>query len=466
MSQPASPSVAIPSVPANNSNNAAIPDAPLTMIINPYLDELTANIRKNPISWSSYQRASLISQKELDEVAAFEKSGKEGRAGLLKQRGSEIVLLLITLLQKLAKLDTIQYVLVMLDDILNDDEDNADIFHSLYSTNPELPFQPFLKLLTKEDEFVQLKTCKILTVLFSSLPHPLPKTVEANDYFAYIVSSLSSSNANVVDLAVQYLQSVLASVEMREPFWNCKNGAGVQALITIIKKSNPNPQMQYQIIYCFWLLTYVKSVAAEINRKFDIVGPTLDTAKAAIKEKVIRVSLATWRNLLSKSPETNVNSMIGNKVLNFLETLSQRKFSDNEIIDDLEYLKHELKENLVKLSSYEEYSAEVRSGRLEWSPAHTSELFWKQNANKLNEKDYELLRILARILSTATTPLVLAVAAHDVGQYVKYCPNGKKLLQEIGAKQRIMELMSHEDNEVRYQALVAVQKYMVNVWEF
>lgn len=41
-----------------------------------------------------------------------------------------------------------------------------------------------------------------------------------------------------------------------------------------------------------------------------------------------------------------------------------------------------------------------------------------------------------------------------------------RIVQEIGAKQRIMELMTHEDQDVRYQALSAVQKYMTNAWEF
>lgn len=39
-----------------------------------------------------------------------------------------------------------------------------------------------------------------------------------------------------------------------------------------------------------------------------------------------------------------------------------------------------------------------------------------------------------------------------------------RFLQDIGAKQRIMELMTHEDQDVRYQALSAVQKYMHQAW--
>ena len=41
---------------------------------------------------------------------------------------------------------------------------------------------------------------------------------------------------------------------------------------------------------------------------------------------------------------------------------------------------------------------------------------------KLTEKDYKLLKILARLLSTSSDPLVLAVCCHDVGELVKQVP--------------------------------------------
>ena len=43
-------------------------------------------------------------------------------------------------------------------------------------------------------------------------------------------------------------------------------------------------------------------------------------------------------------------------------------------------------------SSFDVYASEVRSGRLEWSPVHKSAKFWKENAARLNEKNYELLK--------------------------------------------------------------------------
>ena len=43
-------------------------------------------------------------------------------------------------------------------------------------------------------------------------------------------------------------------------------------------------------------------------------------------------------------------------------------------------------------SSFDEYSSELQSMRLDWSPVHKSDKFWKENAVRLNEKNYFLLK--------------------------------------------------------------------------
>jgi len=258
---------------------------------------------------------------------------------------------------------------------------------------------------------------------------------------------------------------VLRVRELRRGFWQTPHA--VEALVNILKKNSPQSQMQYQVIFCFWLLTFETEYAAQINVKYDIIPTLIEIAKAAIKEKVIRVIIATFRNLVEKAPDSNLAAMLVAKLLPFCENLAGRKWSDAEIVDDIQYLKEELSENFQSLTTFEEYASEVQTGKLQWSPPHQSEQFWKQNAARLNENDRELIRILARILSSSIDPVVLAVACNDIGQYVKYNQkDGKKFVQEVGAKQRIMELMTQEDSDVRYQALLAVQKYMVNAWEF
>jgi V-type H+-transporting ATPase subunit H len=95
--------------------------------------------------------------------------------------------------------------------------------------------------------------------------------------------------------------------------------------------------------------------------------------------------------------------------------------------------------------TWDEYASELSSGHLSWTPAHSSDFFWRENVTKLNEKDHFYLKFvlpaevlpkkqkqissarqLIELLRSSQDTLVLAVAAHDLGQYVKYHERGKK----------------------------------------
>jgi len=91
-------------------------------------------------------------------------------------------------------------------------------------------------------------------------------------------------------------------------------------------------------------------------------------------------------------------------------------------------------------------------------------MFWKENATKLNDNNYQQLKLLVGLLENSQDPLVLAVASHDIGQYVKHYERGKKILTDFGAKTRVMELMSHGDSDVRYHALISVQRLVSHPW--
>lgn len=88
-----------------------------------------------------------------------------------------------------------------------------------------------------------------------------------------------------------------------------------------------------------------------------------------------------------------------------------------------------MQQKYLKLSIFQELVtcviSQVKSGRLEWSPVHKSK-FWRENAQRLNEKNYELLRILIHLLETSSDPLVLSVASFDIGEYVRHYPRGKQ----------------------------------------
>lgn len=187
-------------------------------------------------------------------------------------------------------------------------------------------------------------------------------------------------------------------------------------------------------------------------------------AKTALKDKIVRVCISAWRNMLAQCPSVAVPVMIGAKLLEYLESLGANKVADQEVCADVSVLRDALAHAYQSINSYDEYASEIKSGKLEWSPPHKSDLFWRDNAARLQENDCELLRLLAKYLEPETDPKIMAIAASDIGMYVVHHTAGRENVQLIGTKPKIMALISHPDSEVRYQALTAMQKYMKKLW--
>lgn len=277
---------------------------------------------------------------------------------------------------------------------------------------------------------------------------------------------------------------------------NDEQGEGSSSRGSGNAKSSPvTPQMQYQVIFCFWLLSFSESISEDINRKFSIVPLLVDVARGAVKEKVIRITIATLKNLLLKAPSQNGPIMLGSKVLPLVEILSERKWSDEELEEDLKFLASELEEKLKGMSSYDEYLSELSSGKLSWdNPAHELDDFWKANGQKLlepgsssgtseeasadNKKDAEedededgekaprtgLTRLIS-LLKSSSDAVTLSVALHDIGKLIQFTESGRRRVnQSKGGKVEIMKLISHEDSEVKYRALNTVGKLMSESW--
>ncbi|CAO3643482.1 unnamed protein product [Cunninghamella echinulata] len=450
-----------------------IPEVPLALVSNQYLDKKAAQVRQKPMLWEGYERANLLTHNQLELIKSVDKKSPEEIQSAVQGKEETYASLILYLLKNLSRADTMQYVCVLADDILSVNNQNARGFHT--GEDEIFPMVLFLgkykiyiyryyftvSILQLNDEFTSLVAAKVLTTLASSSPHPDKDNLY--ELYTWLSQQLATSNINAIDIAVQELESLLGVREYRIPFWTTPNAA--KNLVNGLDKSS-TPQMQYQVIFCLWLLTFEPEIAAEINDKFDIIASLIDIAKSSVKEKVIRVSIATLKNLVEKAPAENLAAMLVAKLLPFTENLLTRKWTDSDILDDLEYLKERLQENFQSLTTFEHYASEVETGKLEWSPPHKSEVFWKENAHKLEENNFQLLRSLARILSTSTNTLILSVAANDIGQYIKFSSRqGKRIIQEIGAKQRIMELMTHNDKEVKFYSLQAVQKLMHQAWE-
>ncbi|KAG8863757.1 H(+)-transporting V1 sector ATPase subunit H [Tulasnella sp. 330] len=396
----------------------------LALVSNPHLDDTSTKIRSKPVPWEGYQRANLVTAEELALIKRVDRQPRPKTESILVTDGQVYATLYLRLLKKLVRVDTMQYILVMIGDALLDHDERIPLFTKSIQGEPELPYGPLLSALGTQDEFIQLKTIQILTTLLSSQPTPLDEK-QMKPLLNIIGKLVKGTSLNGRDVAVQSLEALLPRQECREALW---------------------------------------ATPVLINGKFDIVPLLMSIAQSVVKEKVQRVIVATYRNLVLKAPSANLPAMLVAKLLPFIKNLSTRKWSDEEIVEDIDFLKDELTKNFESLTTYDEYTSELSSGHLSWTPVHDSETFWKENASKLNERDYEQLKTLVALLINSSDPTVLAVASHDVGQYIKYYDRGKKPLDDLGGKTRMMELMTHENSDVRYQALITVQRLVSQAW--
>lgn len=107
--------------------------------------------------------------------------------------------------------------------------------------------------------------------------------------------------------------------------------------------------------------------------------------------------LISKQNLLEKPSSTEVVKanclcMLQSKVKKLVELMQQSQIEDPDIAEDVEYLNKKLETLVMDVSTFDEYTLEITSNRLSWSPAHKSDKFWRENAQRLNDNNFYLIR--------------------------------------------------------------------------
>jgi len=342
----------------------------------------------------------------------------------------------------------------------------VEIFREYCKKKRESVWSAFLNLLNRPDAFIVNITARILAKMACWSKEPLEGS-DLNFYLTWLKDQLRLPSNEYLGSVARCLQMMLRIDDYRYAFTKVD---GISTLVSVLA-GRKNFQIQYQLTFCLWVITFNHELAHKMTR-YNVIPTLADILSESVKEKVTRIILAVFRNLIENPDESSIArenciAMVQCKVLKQLTILQQPgKFDDEDIIADIEFLNNKLQDSIQDLSSFDEYSTEVKSGRLEWSPVHRSERFWRENAPRLNEKNYELLKIIIKLLETSKDPLVLSVANHDIGEYVRYYPRGKHVIETLGGKHLVMQYLAHDDPNVRYEALLAVQKLMVHNWEY
>ena len=234
-------------------------------------------------------------------------------------------------------------------------------------------------------------------------------------------------------------------------------------LANLLSVPGQNTQILYEVGFCLWLLSYNTEMHAQFHQS-RVVKLIVGVIKTLLRAKVVRIALATLRNLLDKQKFNS--EMIDADLPRLFPIMYSRleQWADEEMADDLKAIETRLSNEIKDLSSFEMHEKEVASGLLAWGIVHT-EKFWRENFMKFEKETFKSIRALISLLNSEDDT-TLAIACYDLGEFARFHPNGKKIIQNHEGKSRLMAKMASKSPEVCKHALLAVQKLMVTNWEF
>ncbi|XP_065062983.1 V-type proton ATPase subunit H-like [Rhopilema esculentum] len=427
-----------------------------------HLDSKLVEVRGYQINWQTFHQTGVLSKDEWDFIGDVDAKSRKERTELISKYIEKSIKALISMWGNFKNDHPLAYILVMTDDTITDDRSTVKEFHAAAKRDNVNLWKPLFSLLNRDNPVILQMASRIFAKLACWSKFKCPND-DLNLYLSWLKGQLAVPGNEYLQNVAECLQWMMRVEEYRMPFVKVN---GINGIVSVLL-SNVGFQLQYQLIFSLWMLSFCAEVADQIVDN-NVIPVLADILRNSQKEKVTRIVLATLRNLLQKpgQPKLASVSMIHCKLLPLITVMSSKNWDDEDIKEDVDFLLEKLNDGVQDLSTFDEYVAEVKSGRLEWSPVHKSDKFWRENAIRLTDNNYELLRILVRLLETAKDPVILAVACHDLGEFVRLYPRGKPVFDGLGGKELIMLRMTHEEPAVRYEALLAVQKLMVHNWEF
>eukprot|EP00992_Anisonema_acinus_P007787 TRINITY_DN3776_c0_g1_i1.p1 TRINITY_DN3776_c0_g1~~TRINITY_DN3776_c0_g1_i1.p1 ORF type:complete len:451 (-),score=113.23 TRINITY_DN3776_c0_g1_i1:26-1378(-) len=406
---------------------------------------------------------------------------------VVKEKEDDFILLFLRLLNNIHREDAVIFLLPYLQALTEDAHFTASFANIGFKHEGVDPIAPFLQLLNKQNVPLLERGYACLGALLSASSFELQQKPVGMLLDACLAHA-RRDDPKLLEVGVHTLSFLLRNPDIRVLF---HGKGGVPVLLQLLIAHPTNVQLVYEVGFCVWMLTF-NDQAIITMMKANVIPLLHDILRNNKKEKCQRVALLSLKNLarlqtrqhgwgrteeddfLPDAPTVDADDhklnifgdMISVGLLRTLNLFARRAFGDPDILPEVESLLALLEKNIEDTTSFADYKQEVLSRRLDWTPVHKSEKFWKENLKEFEKDDYKILRELCSLLDATENTKALTIICHDLGEFVKYHPQGRKILNALNVKGKILGLMGHEDPDVNKQALMCTQKIMVQKWEF
>ncbi|KAF7457091.1 putative vacuolar ATP synthase subunit 54kD [Cryptosporidium felis] len=216
----------------------------------------------------------------------------------------------------------------------------------------------------------------------------------------------------------------------------------------------------YKASVIIWLLSFNEEIIPILVSK-DLIRQIASTIIDCRSEKVVRVTLNLLKNVMNN--DAAVESIIDLGLLQYLTILEYEKWLDPDIYEEIRQGQILIDQKLKQFSNFDRYCIELDKKKFKWSFLHT-EKFWLENVMNFEAEEFAAVKKLAHLLKTSDDPTTLAVACFDIGEFARLYPMGKQVLSKLNVKEVLMTLMTSPNREISKEALLSIQKLMLNKW--
>jgi len=350
----------------------------------------------------------------------------------------------------------VQWILTLLYDMLREDSSCFGVFEEALKQQVGF-YKPLLAVLERQnvDQYIADKAAWLLSAVMGNVPRFFSEQdVEA------VITTLHQqpvcSDLGILEAVV----NILKSDSFRVAVWTMP---GVSERVAAVSPQSASPPYLYKCIFALWMLSFEPEGSVHFKEE-EIIRKIRDVLTASRVEKVVRLSLTVLRNFLTHKVFAEHVVELG--VLEVVQQLEFEKWRDAELYDEIRDMSQQISQQVQEMSNFDRYERELKEGQLKWGFIHSSK-FWSENVLKFEQNDFRALKMLASLLHSEDLT-TLAVACHDIGEFVSMHPLGKKMISNLQVKERVMELMgsvSPTYREVRREALLCCQKIMLNKWQ-
>ncbi|EEA08470.1 uncharacterized protein CMU_003000 [Cryptosporidium muris RN66] len=445
--------------------------------------EKRARILSHVPHWKKYELAGALPPGSSIKLMALHNQSLLVRSQLLGSN-KQLRQLMLNCLSITPDLEPSQYVLTMLYELVRDDAGQYEGFIEIIKGVPI--FDKFMAFLDrpKVDTYLTDKLLFFLTGLMShanegifslenvltllerimipkiesgDIPKP-DKQTSNEDIISRKLQSLSSTRSHCSNIGILDVLGNLVKVDLYRMIILLYPNV-IEFLLNNLSSTSVTSHL-YKTCVIVWLISYNKDTIPILVEK-NLIRSIANSIVDCRSEKVVRVSLNVLKNVVDN--DTAVESIIDLGLLQYLTILEYEKWLDPDIYEEIHQGQIMINNKLKQFSNFDRYCLELDKKQFKWSFLHT-EKFWHENFMNFEVDEFSAIKRLVQLVKVCEDPTTLAVACFDIGEFARLHPMGKQVLGKFNTKEILMALMTSPNREVAREALLSIQKLMLNRW--